>query len=235
MARTPEVEKRPGLISQIKMIFTFTKDVYRWMPWLMIGILLAGVGLGVLVGFLIPPAQIWSIILWGVSGLLFGVLGALMTLTRLMRSATYVKLDGRPGAAGHALSIGLPRSWSTSDEPVQINGRTQEAIYRAVGNAGIVLIGEGTPHGLKALMKKEESKAKRIAHGVPVHVIYVGNGEGQVTLKELPKAIKALPKGIDKATRVAVVQRLSSMRGGIADMPIPKGIDPTRVRAPRPR
>lgn len=234
-ARTPAPEKRPGFFSQIKTLFKFTKDVFPWVPWLVIGLIVVGAGIGVLVGFLLPPVQIWSIILWGITGLMLGLLLALVLMTRLATKAMYRKLDGVPGGTGHAMNTGLGRAWTTSDEPVQINPKTQEAIYRAVGRGGIVLVGEGTASGLKALMKKEEGKAARLARGIPVHTFYVGHDEGQIVLGKLPKAIKSLPKAIDKPTRVAVVQRMASMSTGVASLPIPKGIDPTKVRAPRPR
>jgi hypothetical protein len=33
----------------------------------------------------------------------------------------------------------------------------------------------------------------------------------------------------------AVIKRLASVSQSLASLPIPKGIDPTKVRAPRPR
>lgn len=235
MARTPAPEKRPGFFNQLKTLFTFTKDVFPWVPWVVVAILVVATGLGVLVGFLIPPAQIWSIILWGVTGLMLGVLAAMIMLTRVATQAMYRKLDGVPGGTGHVLTTGLGRSWSTSDMPVQINPKTQEAVYRAVGKGGIVLVGEGQRARLTRLVNEEKMRAARVAHGVPVNVFYVGHGADDVELKKLPATIKGLPKQIDKATRVAVVQRLGSMAGGPSQLPIPKGIDPTKVRAPRPR
>jgi hypothetical protein len=234
-ARSTAPEKRQGFFSQIKTLFTFTKDVFPWLPWVLIGILVLGAALGVVVGFLIPPAEIWSIILWGITGLMLGVLGAMITLTRFATQAMYRKLEGVPGATGHVLSTGLGRSWTASDEPVQVNAKTQEAVYRTVGKGGIVLVGEGSRSRLTRLINEERKKADRVAHNVPVHVLYVGQDEEGLALKDLAKAIKALPKSTDKATRVAVIQRLASMQTGLASMPIPKGIDPTKVRAPRPR
>lgn len=236
-ARTPQPEKRPGFFSQLKSLFTFTKDVFPWLPWVIVGVLILGIAVGVGIGFLVPPVEIWSVILWGVTGLFLGVLGAMITMTRLATQAMYRKLDGVPGGTGHALTTGLGRSWTTSDEPVQINPKTQEAVYRAVGKGGVVIVGEGNRARLTRLVREERKRADRVAPGVPVNVLYVGHGtaEDEVQLKDLAKTIKRLPKAINKATRIAVVQRLQSISSGPTSLPIPKGIDPTKVRAPRPR
>lgn len=234
-ARSSAPDKGPGFFSQIKTLFRFTKEAYGWLPWLLVGILVAGIGIGVLIGFLIPPVAIWSVILWGVTGLMLGVLGALMTMTRLSTTAMYKKIDGMPGAAGHVLSSSLGRSWQASDTPVGVNPKTQEAVYRAVGRGGVVIVGEGARGRLTRLVNEERSKAQRVATGVPVTVLYVGHGEDEVTIAKLGPTIKGLPKAIDKSTMAAVIKRLDSVSQSLASMPIPKGIDPTKARAPRPR
>ncbi|MBN9152748.1 MAG: DUF4191 family protein [Microbacterium sp.] len=234
-ARSSRPDKGPGFFSQIRTLFTFTREEYRWLPWLIAAILVAGVGVGVLVGFLLPPVAIWSVILWGVTGLLLGVLGSLMTMTRLSTTAMYRKIDGRPGAAGHVLTTSLGRSWRASDMPVGVNPKTQEAVYRAIGRGGVVIVGEGARGRLTRLVNEERSKVQRVASGVPVNVFYVGHGEGEVEIAKLASTIKKLPKAIDRTTQAAVIKRVDSVSQSLASLPIPKGIDPTKARAPRPR
>ena len=234
-ARSTAPEKRPGFFSQIRTLYTFTQKAYRWLPWLLIAIFLVCIGLGVGIGFLLPPVALWSIILWGVTGLMLGILACLMTMTRLSTSAMYKQIDGMPGAAGHVLSTSLGRNWQSSDMPVGVDPKTQEAVYRAVGRGGIVIVGEGARGRLTRLINDERSKAQRVATGVPVHVYYVGHGADEVPIAKLAPTIKALPKKIDRATMAAVIKRLSSVSQSLASLPIPKGIDPTKVRAPRPR
>jgi hypothetical protein len=234
-ARSSTPEKRPGFFSQLKTLYTFTVEAYAWLPYALAGILVVAIGLGVLLGFLIPPAAIWSIILWGVTGLLLGVLASLMTMTRLSTTAMYKKIDGMPGAAGHVLSTSLGRSWQSGDMPVGVNPRTQEAVYRAIGRGGVVVVGEGARGRLTRLVNDERAKVQRVAAGVPVTVLYVGHGEDEVPIGKLSATIKALPKKIDRTTMAAVIKRIDSVSQSLASMPIPKGIDPTKVRAPRPR
>lgn len=233
--RAPEPEKRPGFFSQIKSLFRFTREVYSWLPWAQIAILVAGILLGLVVGYLIPPFQVWTLVLWAVTGLMLGVLGSLFLMTRLSTNAMYAKIDGMPGASGHVLSTSLGRNWQSSDTPVGINPKTQEAVYRAIGRGGIVVVGEGARGRLTRLVNEERSKAQRVANGVPVHVFYVGHGEDEVTIADLSKTIKKLPKKIDKTTMAAVIRRIDSVSQSVSSLPIPKGIDPTKVRAQRPR
>lgn len=234
-ARTTAPEKRPGFFRQIGTLYSFTQKEYKWLPFLLAGILALGVVIGIGIGFLIPPFAIWSIILWAVTGLMLGVLGSMMTMTRLSTSAMYKKLDGMPGAAGHVLSTSLGRKWQSSEMPVGVNPKTQEAVYRAVGRGGVVIVGEGARGRLTRLVNEERSRVQRVATGVPVHVFYVGHGDDEVTIAKLSSTIKSLPKKIDRSTMAAVIKRIDSVSQGLSSLPIPKGIDPTKVRAPRPR
>lgn len=235
MAKRPPAEKREGFFSQLRMLFRFTREVYSWLPWVQIAILIAGVLVGLIVGYLIPPFQIWSLILWGVTGLLLGVLGAMILMTRLSTTAMYHKIDGMPGAAGHVLSTALGRRWQGSEVPVGVNPKSQDAVYRAIGRGGIVVVAEGARGRLTRLVNDERTKAMRVAQGVPVTVFHVGHGEDDVPIDQLAKRIKKLPKAIDNATMSAVIKRMESVSQSVASLPIPKGIDPMRARAPRPR
>ena len=92
-ARTTAPEKRPGFFTQLRTLFTFTRKAFPWLPWLLVGILLVGIGLGLLVGFLIQPVAWWSVVLWTITGLMLGVLASLMTMTRLSTIAMYRQIE----------------------------------------------------------------------------------------------------------------------------------------------
>lgn len=234
-SRSSAPEKRPGFFRQIRSLISFTKDVYPWAPWVMLTVVVLATALGVGVGFLIPPVAVWSIILWGVTGLMFGVLAAMITLTRLSTRAMYKKIDGVPGAAGHVLSTSLGRRWVASEMPVGVNPKTQDAVYRVIGRGGVVIVGEGAPGRLTRLINDERVKVQRVASGVPIHVFHIGHGEGDVPIGKLSSTIKALPKKVDRATMAAVVKRVDSVSQSVTSLPIPKGVDPLKARAPRPR
>lgn len=83
------------------------------------------------------------------------------------------------------------------------------------------------------LIDEERRKVSRVAPTVPIHVIQVGTEAEAVRLYRLNRALGGLKKSISKAEVVAVANRLESI--GTAKLPIPKGIDPNRVRSQRPR
>ena len=234
-SRSTAPEKRPGFFAQLRSLFTFTKAEFAWLPWALIAIVVVAVALGVLVGFFVPPVAVWSVILWGFTGLMLGVLGAMILLTRLSTRAMYKKLDGMPGASGHVLSTSLGRSWVASEMPVGVNPKSQDAVYRVIGRGGVVLVAEGARGRLTRLVNDEKMKVQRVASGVPITVLYVGHGEGDVEIAKLASSIKSLPKKVDRATMAAVVKRVDSVSQSVTSLPIPKGIDPMRARAPRPR
>ncbi|HBS75989.1 MAG: hypothetical protein CMH38_13730 [Microbacterium sp.] len=235
MARSTAPEKRPGFFSQLRTLFTFTRRAFPWLPYVLIGILVVGAAVGVGIGFLVQPVAWWSVLLWAITGLMAGILAAMMTMTRLSTKAMYRQIDGMPGATGHVISTSLGRRWQASEMPVGINPKTQEAVYRAIGRGGVVIVGEGARGRLTRLVGDERSKIKRVASGVPITVLYVGHGDDEVPIAKLAPTIKKLPKAIDRATMAAVIKRVDSVSQSLASLPIPKGMDPNRVRAPRPR
>src|SRR6478735_8651182 len=189
-ARSTAPEKRPPFFSQLRSLYTFTHKAYRWLPFMLAGIILLGIAVGVGVGLQLPPVAIWSVVLWGVTGLMAGLLVSLMSMTRLSTSAMYKQIDGMPGAAGHVLSTSLGRNWSANDTPVGVNPKTQDAVYRVVGRGGVVIVAEGARGRLTRLVNDERSKVQRVASGVPVTVLYVGHAEGDVTIAKLAPTIK---------------------------------------------
>ena len=235
MARSTTPEKRPGFFSQLRTLFTFTRKAFPWLPYVLIGILVVGAAIGVGIGFLVQPVAWWSVLLWAITGLMAGILAAMMTMTRLSTKAMYRQIDGMPGATGHVISTSLGRRWQASEMPVGINPKTQEAVYRAIGRGGVVIVGEGARGRLTRLVGDERSKIKRVASGVPITVLYVGHGDDEVPIAKLAPTIKKLAKAIDRATMAAVIKRVDSVSQSLASLPIPKGMDPNRVRAPRPR
>ena len=118
----------------------------------------------------------------------------MLLMNRLATTVMYRRIDGTPGAAGHVVSNMLGRSWRADEMPSAINPKTQEAVYRAVGRGGIVLVGEGARGRLKKLMRDENMKAKRTAARGAGARFYIGHGEDEIEIKHLAKQIKALPE-----------------------------------------
>ena len=143
------------------------------------------------------------------------------------------QLPPEPGAVGVVLRSSLKRGWRGSEMPVAVNGKTQDAVYRAVGRGGIVLIGEGPKNRTKRMLEDERRKVQRVLPNVPVGFVTVGPDPDSVELHKLAASLRRFKKTLTKTEIIAVSNRLDSL--GQSSMPIPKGVDPFKVRAQRPR
>jgi hypothetical protein len=186
----------------------------------------------VVLSLLFSRDNILGLVLYIIAGVLAGVLLVLIVLGRRAEAAAYSQIAGKPGAVGAVLKSGLRRSWTGSEMPVVVN-KSQDAVYRAVGRGGVVLIGEGPKSRTQPMLTKERANVHRILPNVPVNFLYVGPDADALPLHRLPRTLGRFKNVLTKAEVLAVSNRLASL--GKNGLPIPKGIDPTRVRAPRPR
>lgn len=171
-------------------------------------------------------------VLWSITGVLVGLLLAMIVLGRRAEKTAYQQIEGRPGAVGAVVQSALRRSWRGSEVPVAIN-RNQDAVYRVVGRGGVVLISEGSKARTQRMAADEERKLKRALRNVEIVHLYVGPDEGGIPLHRLSRTLVKLKPKLRRAEVDAVFNRLSSLQG--APIGIPKGMDPNRVRSQRPR
>jgi hypothetical protein len=164
-------------------------------------------------------------------GIPLGFLAATFILSRRAERAAFAQIENQPGASGAALST-LKRGWITEEQPVAVNPRTQDAVFRAVGRPGVVLVAEGPTHRVRPLIEGERKKLARILPNVTIHVIETGRGEGQVPISQVAKKMNKLNKELTKTEVSAVSKRISSLG---TRLPIPKGVDPYKARPQRGR
>jgi hypothetical protein len=170
----------------------------------------------------------WALDLVG--ALMFGVLAALIVFGRRAQRAGYKQIEGQPGAAAAALGT-LRRGW-TLDAMVGFT-RQQDVVHRVVGPPGIVLVGEGSPNRLKALMASERRKHERVAAEAPIHEVVVGDGEGAVPLPKLVRHVQKLGRKVKPAEITDIKARLRALDANRSNMPIPKGPVPTSMKGLR--
>lgn len=230
----PKVPKEPGRIKQMYQVFQMTKRYDPSSVWWMLLGFLAPVVIIVVTGILISGGNVFGIVLWAISGLLAGVLVFLIILSRRAEKAAYSQIKGQPGAVGAVLKSSLRRGWTASEMPVAVSPRTQDAVYRAVGRGGVALIGEGPKSRTTRMIDDERRKVARILPNVPINVIHVGPDEDSVPLHKIASTLGRFKKKLSKAEVYAINNRVSSL-GSKSGLAIPKGIDPSKVRAPRPR
>jgi hypothetical protein len=234
MARksSSESTKEPGRLKQMYQVFQMTRRYDPTAVWWMALGFAGPLLLGLLLALLLSRDSVFGLVLWIVAGVLAGLLGFLIILGRKAEKAAYSQIAGQPGAVGAVLKSSLPRGWTGSEMPVAISPKTQDAVYRAVGKGGVVLIGEGPGSRTRKMVDDERRKVARILPNVPINVLQVGPDEDAVPLHKLARRLGKFKKALNKAEIYAVSNRVSSLHKG-PNLPIPKGVDPLKARVQR--
>lgn len=209
---------------QVWEAFKMTRETDPAITWILLATFVGILGIGIIVG-LVLDAVVYFILL----SLPFALLAAMILLTRRAEAAAYSRIEGQPGAALAALRT-IRRGWTFVEEPVAIEARSQDMVFRGVGRPGIVLVGEGGGN-VARLLESERKRTTRVLPTVPVTVLQTGRGEGQVPLPKLPSKVRRLKPKLTKQEVAEVTKRLQALGG--ARLPVPKGVDPMRARPDR--
>jgi hypothetical protein len=235
MARVKDPNKEPGRLKQIWQVFQMTRRQDPSIVWMLaLGVLLP-LAAGIALALVLAP---WGqnpvgFVLYVIIGLFSGILVGIIILGRRAEKAAYDQIAGQAGAVGAVLKNGLRRSWIASEMPVNVSPKTQDAVYRAVGRGGIVLFGEGPRSRTQRMLEDERRKITRIVPNVPITFIYVGPDVDSTPLHKISPTLRRLKSALRKQEVLTVNNRLQSLGKNL--MPIPKGIDPMKVRASRSR
>ena len=229
--------KKPGRfrqLAQIREVYTAAHGVDPMIGWWMalaaLGTLVVMVAIGLLVG-----NWVYFLIL----GVPLAALAASIVLSFRAKRAAYKSIEGKPGAAGAALSS-LRKGWYFEQQPVAAEaGRAGDMasaamVFRATGRPGVVLVAEGPPARAIRLAEAERKKITRIAGAsVPVTVLRIGEGGGddEVSVRKVASKVQRMKPVLTKEEVAAVNKRLKAM-GGLRP-PLPAGVDPNRVRMDR--
>lgn len=228
---TSSSEKKQGRLSQVRDVYRISKQADPAIGWYMLLSFLVVFGVLLVVGFIVKLPWIF-----GIFGVLFGILAATIMMSRRAERAAYTQIEGQAGAAGAALTS-IRRGWYTDREPVAADvarpGDINSAamVYRALGRPGVVLVGEGPTGRVQKLLAAEKKRVERVAPGVPVTTLRVGSGENEVPLPKLASKVQRLKPTITKDEMSLVNKRLKSL-GGIR-APLPPGVDPMKARMDR--
>ena len=231
MARKKSAEQKPPKVRkrrwyhQVRDIFVDVQRQESSTVWIILAIVVATVGLGVGIGF-------WTghPILSGITGLVLAFPIATWFLGRRAERLAYARIEGEPGAVSAALGT-IRRGWSIESEPVGVDPRTRDMVFRIVGRPGVVLISEGPAGRVERLLNTEARKVNRVIPNVPVVHIQCGRDEGQVSLPKLVRHIQRLKPQLTKHQVGEISRRMRALQQ--TRLPIPKGVDPTKVRPDR--
>lgn len=225
-----------GRVAQMRQIFTMTRKNDPSAVWWM-----ALAALLVLLGAVLLGWAFDQVIYFTILGVPSALLAALIVLSRRAEKAAFNQIEGQPGAVGAVLGS-LRRGWFYDKEPVaaESGGKMRgmrdlhnaAMVFRAVGRPGVVLITEGPKATATRLSISEKRRATRATgDAVPVHVIRVGQEEGDVRLRHLVKTMNKLDKKITKDEAITVQRRLKAI--GSTKPPVPAGMDPRKARVDR--
>lgn len=165
-------------------------------------------------------------------GIGLGIVLAMYIFSRRLETSMYDRVGDQPGAAGWALdnlrnTVGIV--WH-SKQGVAMNRSLSAIVHRVVGNPGVVLVAEGSPTAAKELVNQQKRRLDRLAGDVPVYEIYVGDGEGQVPLKNLQRELLKLPRNYKKNEVASLAARIEAMDhigngpgAALPKGPLPKG------------
>lgn len=215
-----------GRIAQLRAAFELTrKSDARMLP------LVIGTALAVLAAFVALGLLLHHPIYLTVIGLLLSLTAATLVFGRRAATAAFAQVEGQPGAAAAVLQS-MRGNWRVTPV-VAVNPRGRDLVHRVVGRPGIVLVGEGSPARVAALLSQERKKVARVAADTPVYEVQAGDEGGQVSLRKLQTHLAKLPRNIQPAEVNALEARLRALGG--ATVPIPKGPMPKGARVPRGR
>jgi Domain of unknown function (DUF4191) len=214
--------KDMGRIRQIGRAYQVTHEYDRALPYLLIGAFLLPTALSIVIG-----------VVWGYAfnvifaGVMVGILAAMFMLVRRAKRATFQRYAGQTGSAEVALGM-LPKKWVST--PAIAANRNRDVIHRTLGPGGLILIGEGEPGRVRQLLASEVKKHERVAYGVTVTTVIMGNKEGQVPLDKLADHIRKRPKVLQAHQISDIRQRLRALDALRPPVPVPKGPMPTSPR-----
>jgi uncharacterized membrane protein YuzA (DUF378 family) len=219
--------KEPGRVAQLLKIYKMTIAADKSALWW--ALLAVGVGIlaGAVIGATIGQGTTTAFVVWIITGLLMGTLAGLIVMSRKAEHVAYSQIEGQPGAVSAVLRSALKRGWRGSEVPIAVN-RNQDAVYRAIGPAGVVLIGEGVRTRVQPMLEDERRKVQRAVPGVEVKFVWVTQDSEGTRLMKLAPTLLKLKRVLNRNEVAAIDKRLSAL---VTAMPIPKGIDPKRMRA----
>jgi hypothetical protein len=213
---------KAGRLKQVRMVAGMVhKSNPKAMP------IVLGSGLATLVILVVVGLLTNLLALLVPLGIILGLLVTVILFGRFAQAAQYSAIDGQPGAAAAVLE-NMRGNWTVT--PAIAANRNMDVVHRAVGKAGVILVGEGSPTRLAGLLAAEKKRVARVAYEVPITEYQVGSGAGQVPLSKLQRKIMRLPRKLKPEAISDLNHRLKALQPSLQ---APKGPLPRNARQPR--
>jgi Domain of unknown function (DUF4191) len=213
---------KAGRLKQIRMVASLVNQQNRKaLP------IVAGSAVGIIVVFVLVGLFTGTAAFLIPLGVLLGLLAAMIVFGRFAQRAQFSAIEGQPGAAAAVLQ-NMRGNWTVT--PAVTANRNLDVVHRAVGRPGVVLVGEGAPARVAGLLAAEKKKTARVAHDVPIFEFQVGDGEGQIPVRQLQRKVMRLPRNLRPAAVSDLNYRLKALQ---PSMQMPKGPMPKGARQPK--
>lgn len=231
MAKSRKTRKpgKQGRIKQIAASYRMTKKSDPRIGLILLATFLVVGAAAFGIFSLLPGGLILDIL----TGVMTGLLGALIIFGRRAQKAAYGQIEGQPGAAAAALGM-LRRGWKV--DPAIAFNKSQDIVHRVVGPPGIVLIGEGNPQRLKTLLATERRKHERVASETPIFELISGDPKTHpeaIPVSKLSRTVTKLGRNIRPAQMTDVLARIKALDANRSNIPLPKGPVPTSLKGAR--
>jgi Domain of unknown function (DUF4191) len=214
-------EATPGRIAQMRMAAGMVhKANPRALP-MVVGAAVGTMAIVIIIGVLTGQVFLYPL------GVLLGLLVGMILFGRFAQAAQYSAIEGQPGAAAAVLQT-MRGKWTVT--PAIAANRNMDVVHRAVGRAGVVLVGEGSPTRLPSLLAAEKKRVSRVAYEIPIYDFQVGDGEGQIPISKIQRKVMKLPRNLSASAVSDLNYRLKALP---QTLQAPKGPMPMRGRQPK--
>ncbi|WP_436522260.1 DUF4191 domain-containing protein [Actinoplanes sp. HUAS TT8] len=204
-------------LKQIGQVFSFTAKQDKWFVPLVAAAVLIPVALTVVAALNLG-------LLWIPVGVLVTLLAVLIVLNLRSNTAMMNVAEGQPGAAA-SLMENMRGDWRVR---AAASSTTQfDMVHVVIGRPGVILLGEGSPQRVKALLGQERKRLSKVIGNAPLYDYVIGSEEGQLPVRKLRTTMLRLPRNLTGKDVNALDKRLSAL---MARPQMPKGAIPKNMR-----
>ncbi|GAA4599584.1 DUF4191 domain-containing protein [Actinoplanes octamycinicus] len=204
-------------LKQIGQVFSFTAKQDKWFVPLVIGAVAIPIALTVV------ATLNWGL-LWIPVGILVTLLAVLIVLNLRSNTAMMNVAEGQPGAAA-SLMENMRGDWRV--RPAASSTTQFDMVHVVIGRPGVILLAEGNPQRVKALLGQEKKRLSKVIGNAPLYDYVIGTEEGQLPVRKLRTTMLKLPRNLTGKDVNALDKRLGAL---MARPQMPKGAIPKNMR-----
>lgn len=207
-------------LRQIGLVFSFTaKNDKLFVP-------LVVAAAAVPIAFAVFATLAWGLI-WIPVGLLLTALAVLIVLNLRANKAMLTQAANQPGASASIVE-NMRGDWRVS--PAIASTTQMDMVHLVICRAGVILLGEGNPGRVKALIGQERKRLSKVIGSADLRDFIVGSGEGEIPIAKLRVTLMKLPRTLAGKDVNALDKRLTALS---ARPQLPKGAIPKNMRPPK--